>query len=86
MAVCRHLPMKAQLHHWVFTDRPCSAFSLIICGQILLVIIDSHSKWLQVHITSTVISEIKNNEILTEHQRIFYTVISVQIKDLFYIL
>ena len=50
----RHQPMKAPLHPWIFTDRPWSRLHIDYCGPIsgkmLLVIIDSHSKWLEVHI------------------------------------
>ena len=58
----RHQPMKAPLHQWIFTDRPWSRLHIDYCGPIsgkmLLVIIDSHSKWLEVHIASMATSEI----------------------------
>ena len=46
----RHQPMKALLHPWIFTDGPWPRLNIDYCGPIsgkmLLVIIDSHSKWL----------------------------------------
>ena len=59
----RHQPMKVPLHPWIFTDRPLSRLHIDyygpISGKMLLVIIDSRSKWLEVHIASTATSEIK---------------------------
>lgn len=55
----RHLPAKAPLHPWVFTDRPWSRLHIDyggpVNGKMLLIIVDSHSKWIDVHssITST---------------------------------
>ena len=58
----RHQPMKAPLYPWIFTYRPWSHLHIYYCGPIsgkmLLVIMDSHSKWLEVHIASTATSEI----------------------------
>ena len=60
--------MKAPLHPWIFTDRPWSRLHIDYCGPIygkmLLVIIDSYSKWLEVHIASMATSEI-----IIEHLR-----------------
>ena len=57
-----HQPMKVSLHPWIFIDRPWSRLHIDYCGPIsgkmLLVIIESHSKWLKVHIASTDTSEI----------------------------
>ena len=54
--------MKAPLHPWFFSDRPWSRLHIDYCGplsgKMLLVIIDSHSKWLEVHISSMASSEI----------------------------
>ena len=50
--------MKAPLHPWIFTDRPWSRLHIDFCGLIsgkmLLAIIDSHSKWLEVYIASKI--------------------------------
>ena len=58
--VDRHAPARAPLHPWMFTDRPWSRLHIDYCGPIsgkmLLVIVDSHSKWIEVH-TSTVTIE-----------------------------
>ena len=48
-----HQPMKAQLRPWIFTDKSWSLLRIDYYGQIsgkmLLGIIDSHSKWLELH-------------------------------------
>ena len=58
----RHQPMKAPLPPWIFTDRHWSRLHIDYCGPIsgkmLLAIMDSHSKWLEIHIASTATSEI----------------------------
>ena len=52
--------MKTPLHPWIFTDRPWSRLHIDYCGPLsgtmLLVIIDSHSKWLEIHIASRTFS------------------------------
>lgn len=49
----RHTPAKAPLHPWVFTDGPWSRIHIDyagpISGRMLLIIVDSHSKWIDVH-------------------------------------
>ena len=64
--------MKAPLHPWIFTDRPWARLHIEYCGPIsgimLLVIIDSHSKWLEVHIASMATSKIT-----IEHLRITFS-------------
>ena len=54
--------MTAPLQAWIFTERPWSRLHIYYCGPIsgkmLLVIIDSHSKWLEVHIASMATSKI----------------------------
>ena len=60
--------MNTPLHPWIFTDRPWSRLHIDYCGLIsgnmLLGIMDSHSKSLEVHIAST-----SRLEITIEHLR-----------------
>ena len=58
----RRQPMKAPLNLWIFTDRPWSRIHIDHCGppsdKMLLAIMDSHAKWLELPIASTATSEI----------------------------
>ena len=53
----RKMPPVAPLHPWVRTDKPWSRVHIDYAGplegKMFLLIIDSHSKWLEVHATSS---------------------------------
>ena len=53
----RKMPPSGPLHPWEWPDKPWSRLHIDYAGpfmgQMLLVIIDAHSKWLEVYITNS---------------------------------
>ena len=54
----RYMPSLAPLHPWEFTKRPWSRlhvdYTEPVNGNMLIIIVDSHTKWIDVHVTSGV--------------------------------
>ena len=51
----RKMPPRGPLHPWKWLDKPWSRLHIAgpLMRQMLLVIIDAHSKWLEVYITNS---------------------------------
>ena len=69
----RSVPSKAPLHLWEFSRKPWSRVHIDhagpFLGKLFLVLIDAHSKWLEVHIVNSTSSEVTIHKL----QQIFST-------------
>ena len=70
----RHVPAKAPIHPWEWPHKPWSRIHIAHAGPFLghlyLILIDAHSKWIEVHIVSSTSSDVtikKLAEIFSVH-------------------
>ena len=63
----RCMPLLAPLHPWEFRKRPCSRLHVDYAGPVngnmLFIIVDSHTKWIDAHVTSGCTSTITINKL-----------------------
>ena len=53
----RKMPPQTPLHSWEWPERPWSRLHIgyagPVMGRMLLIVVDSHSKWIEVHVTTS---------------------------------
>ena len=64
---CQKMPPNAPQHMWEWPERPWSRLHIDyagpVMGKMLLIVIDAHSEWLEVHVTTSATAETTINKL-----------------------